>query len=417
MNLREQLRKALARVAELKAIEGRDYTDEELKEVKGLDENIKSLREQIESNEAARKALSSIASVEVPDEHDDDGESGAKSRGPVYVVREPGAPAEQKSLGESFVSSDAFKAFRKAHAGGVGEGTPVRIEAKGIGDRGDFFGTKATITTATGQVPPVRQPGYRSLLEPDLGTTLLDLISTGTTEASVIEYAQVIAETNGAGIVPEGDLKPLSDVTTALKDAKAYTYADGFDVTNQVLADDGALAAFMDSRIRTHVRDKVEDILLNGAGTATEPAGILATTGVQQQVFDTDVLTTLARSLEKAQKYTAPQAIVMHPTDAWNLRLLKNSNGDFYAGGPFSAAPFMPWGVPLALSYRITQGTALVGNFRSINFLEREPLNVLAFNQHKDYAQRNMVYVRAELRGMQLFYAPREVVVADLTAA
>ena len=39
-----------------------------------------------------------------------------------------------------------------------------------------------------------------------------------------------------------------------------------------------------------------------------------------------------------------------------------------------------------------------------------------AFNQHKDYAQRNMTYVRAESRGRQLFYAPREVVIADLTA-
>lgn len=414
MNLREQLRKALARVAELKAIDGRDYTDEELTEVKGLDEQIRSLREQIESNDAARKALSTIAAVEVPDENDD--EAGSKSSSSFVVVREPDAPVTQKSLGETFVGSDAFRAFRKAHPSGVDGGTPIRIDAKGIGERGDFFGTKATLTTATGQNGPVRQPGYRSLLEPDLGLTLLDLISTGTTEASVIEYAQVIAETNNAAIVPEGELKPLSDVTTALKDAKAHTYADGFDVTNQMLADDGALAAFMDSRIRTHVRDKVEDVLLNGAGTATVPAGILATTGVQQQAFDTDVLTTLARSLEKVQKYTAPQAIVMNPSDAWNLRLLKNSNGDFYAGGPFSAAPFMPWGVPLALSYRIAKGTALVGNFRSINFLEREPLNVLAFNQHKDYAQRNMLYVRAELRGMQMFYAPREVVVADLTA-
>ena len=63
-------------------------------------------------------------------------------------------------------------------------------------------------------------------------------------------------------------------------------------------------------------------------------------------------------------------------------------------------------------------GAALVGNFAgNVQFLQREPLSVLAFNQHKDYAQRNMVYVRAELRAMQLIYAPREIVVADLTAA
>ena len=75
-----------------------------------------------------------------------------------------------------------------------------------------------------------------------------------------------------------------------------------------------------------------------------------------------------------------------------------------------------PFGVRLIKSSKVAVGSALVGDFSSLHFLEREALQVLAFNQHKDYAQRNMTYVRAELRGLQLFYAPREVVVADLTA-
>ena len=43
------------------------------------------------------------------------------------------------------------------------------------------------------------------------------------------------------------------NVSTDKADAKAYTYADGFTVTNQTLADDGALVAFMEGRIRFHV--------------------------------------------------------------------------------------------------------------------------------------------------------------------
>ena len=83
-----------------------------------------------------------------------------------------------------------------------------------------------------------------------------------------------------------------------MAESKAYTYADGFDITNQTLADDGALAAFMESRIRQHVRGVIEDKLLNGTGAGTEPEGILTATGTLAQAFDTDVVTTLARSLE-----------------------------------------------------------------------------------------------------------------------
>ena len=173
----------------------------------------------------------------------------------------------------------------------------------------------------------------------------------------------------------------------------------------------------MEQRIRQHVRNKVEDVVINGDATANVK-GILTTTGVQAQAFDTDVLTTLARALAKVEAAQVdPQAIVMNPADVWALKLLKDANGQFFAGGPFSGQVGGPWGVSLVSSNRVAAGTALAGNFRSFQLLEREPLSVVAFNQHKDYAQRNMSYVRAELRAMQLFYAPREVVVATIKAA
>jgi HK97 family phage major capsid protein len=106
----------------------------------------------------------------------------------------------------------------------------------------------------------------------------------------------------------------------------------------------------------------------------------------------------------------------MNPTDVWNLRLLKGSDGHYLLGNPLQQGPVpTPWGARLVPSGRVAAGSALVGRFDSVHFLALDALSVLAFNQHKDYAQRNMVYVRAEQRGRQLFYAPREVVVAALT--
>lgn len=402
MNLKQQRAAALKAaqdIVEAAKAESRDLTDAEQTEVEAKTAEIAELDEKIEKAKKSADLIGRLASVKTVDD----------------------GPTEQHDpmggIGEGFVKSAAFKEFRKAHPSGVGSGTPLRIEVKELGHAADLgIGTKATITTATGQNGPTRQPGYRSELL-DEGLSFLDLITTGSTDASYIEYAQIVSETDNAAVVAEGELKPLSDVTTDLAEAKAFTYADGFDITNQTLADDGALAAYMEQRIRYHVRNVVVDQLLNGTGAGTAPQGILGTTGVQAQAFDTDVITTLARALAKVEAVQAdPQAIVMNPADVWTLRLHKN--GDVWGlGNPLQQGLTpTPFGVPVVSSTRVAAGTALVGNFKSVHFLEREPLSVVAFNQHKDYAQRNMVYVRAELRGLQLFYAPREVVVADLTA-
>ena len=385
------------------AAKGRDFTAEEVTQLEDLHAKAVDAKDAMERSKKATDMVNAMLGAKDTD-HDESG----NPKGDDHLTG---------SLAERFTKSASFKAFRKDRPEGSELSGSWNIKASGLGSAEDLgIGTKATITTATGQfVAEQRLPGYRSQLL-DEGLSFLDLITGGTTQASFIEYATIVAETNNAAIVAEGELKPLSDVTTGKAEAKAYTYADGFDVTNQTLADDGALVAFMDQRIRYHVRNAVVDKLINGSGTG-EPAGILNTTGVQQQAFVTDVLTTLGNALGKVEDVQVdPQAIVMNSKDIWALRFLKDAQGRYIFGGPSERGPISVWGVPVVKSNRVAQGTALAGNFRSLHFLEREALSVQLFNQHKDYAQRNMSYVRAELRGMQLFYSPRDVVVADLTA-
>ena len=381
--------------------ETRDLTTDELTAIEGHEAEIKELTEKIEAHEKSNDAVRRLASFEVKE----------PEQAPTF---------EGQGIGERFVKSQAMQNLRKSYSDQALRDTknPIHVEAKNLGGVADLgIGTKATIDSTTGQATPTRVPGYRSELL-DEPFSFLDLITTGSTNSSWLEYAQIVSETDNAAIVPEGELKPLSDFTTDKAEAKAHVYADGFDITNQVLADDGALAAFMESRVRWHVRNKVEDVIINGDATANVK-GILTTTGVQQQAFTTDVITTIAAALEKVEAVQAnATAIVMNPADAWKLSLTKESGVGYLLGNPLQQGlnP-TPFGVRLVKSNRVTAGSALIGNFSSVQFLEREPLSVVAFNQHRDYAQRNMSYVRAELRGMQLIYAPREIVVADLTAA
>ena len=371
---------------------------------------LKSQFEDLQTQKSnATKALDFLSVLggdpEVKSEYDDQPEQWrGKSAGP---------------LGLAISKSAEFAAFRKTHPSGTSNGTPVSLSAKNLGHIEDIgIGAKADLTTGTGQPRPERLPGYRSELLDD-PVTLLDLIATGTTTANAIEYARVISETNNAAIVPEGELKPLSDLTTDTADAKAHTFADGFVMTNQFLADEPTLAAFMEARLPIHLRAETEDRILNGVGGTDDVLGLMNTTGVQSQTFTEDPFVTLARAVEKVQTggRVQPQAYVLNPSDVWTIRLMRDNDGRFIAGGPFSAAPFAPWGVRIAESFRMPVGRFAVGNWKSISLLEREGLSVLAFNQHEDFARRNKVYVRAEFRAMVLNYAPREFVIGDLAAA
>ena len=409
MNLK-QLRAAALKAAQdiiaLAKTEERDLTEVEQTEVEAKFADIEELDTKIEAAEKSAGLVSRLTSIKEPAPVDAPGE------------QDKGAP---RGIGDAFIKSGAFKAFREAHPSGVGSGTNIRIEAKGIGSVRDLgIGQKADITTSTGQIAPAREPGYRNALAIDEPLTFLDLVTVGSTDVAYSEYAQVIAETNSAAVVLEGGLKPLSDVTTNTAESKAFTYADGFIVTNQTLADDGALVAFMQSRISQHVRGVIEQKLFSGTGAGTEPVGIMNTTGTLAQAFSVDVVTTIARALETFQANNGNadvQAIVMNPTDIWSLRLLKDANGNYQLGNPLQQGVVpTPFGVPLVPSNKIVAGSALVGRFDSVQYLELEPLNVVAFNQHENFAQLNKSYVRAESRGRQLFYMPREVVIADLTA-
>ena len=401
MNLKAQMEalqsdmKSLVEAA--KAAE-RDLTEDEAQQVEVKAEEFKALKAQWEKSNEAVSFVESMKGMHVEVE--------------VPVVK-------GLSLGERIVQSADFKAF--AEKGTHLDGAGIMLKAHNVASAVEVIGRKANITTSVGQVPVVQEPGYRDYTPSEEGFTFLDLITVGSTNVPYSEYAQIVSVNDNADVVAEGELKPESDLTTAKVASNPFVYADGFTITNQTLADDGALAAFMEGRVRRHLRGAIERYALNGTGVGNEPRGIMNTTGTLAQAFDEDIIVTLARALERFQRANenlSPQAIVMNHKDVWKLRLEKDVDGKYLFGNPFSQGPIpTPWGVPLVPTTKVEEGTALVGRFDSFNWLELEPVTVQAFNQHKDYAQRNLVYIRAETRGRQLFYSPRELVVATIAGA
>lgn len=326
--------------------------------------------------------------------------------------------ATPRTYGQRFVKSQAMRDHREAHPLGV-SGKPVMIKG---GTLGSFVakaeGDPAPIDTSLpGAIQYVRQPGILDLTYPK-PLTLLDVITRGTTASAYVEYRQLVARTNNAATVAEGGLKPLSGLTTAVAQAAAHVVADGMKVTNQELEDDGIIASLIDSVITRNVWELIEDKILNGTGS-NDLQGILNTTGVLQQPFEVDAVTTVRKAFTTLRKASGARVagVLMHPDDDEALDLLKDANDRHYGGGPFGSGPSTIWGRPRIVTEKIPVGLAIAGDFSTINLLERSGLSIEAFNQNEDDARHNLTYVRAEVREMLLIREPAKLAVIDLTSA
>lgn len=429
--LREKYQKAVTRLAEIASganAEGREFSPDELAEVDQLSAEADDLDTQIKAADAAQATIARLTAGQPSG-----GKGGDRPTPVIDSVVDRQEQADAGTFGDAYVQSEAYKAFRQAHPSGFGQGTPINIQPVKAGGLRTFVrgfkaarrGAKADpapLQVGLGHVQNVRLPTVDLTTPPPLA--LLDLIDTsGTIGGPSFEYLQITAVTRGAAIVPDEILpadttvKPMSGLSTNLATAKVYTYADGYTVTNQMLADAPALATYLNGQLGYNINAVIEDMVLNGTGSDGEPFGIMHTTGVQAQAFATDMVTTLRKAITKLTKIGAPiTAVAVSPEDDETFDLMKDADGRYLSQGPWSSGPGTVWGRTRVVSQAIPQGTAILGNWRTVSLMDREGLSILAFNQHADYARRNLTYVRGELRAAQAIWKPAELCIADLAA-
>ncbi|MFE5159647.1 phage major capsid protein [Streptomyces sp. NPDC056697] len=421
MTLRERLKALLDEAAAISAKaaeENRDFTEDEVTRINEIKTEADEVETKVKAADAAQAAAAEMA-----------GKTSSPPRPGAMQVKDRQEETDAASFGARFVKSGLYAEFRKQHPTGLGQGSAVDIGRVKVGSMADWLAqrkaTAAPLQVALGHVEPIRMPMVDQVDRDNL--TILDLVSRGQADGA-FEYLQVTSVTRNAAVVPDeilpGDatVKPTSTIQTELADAKPYTYADGYDVTNALLSDAPALATYMNNELEYSLDSVIEDKLLNGTGTSGEPKGILHTTGVQELTY-TPGTTAMAqvKAIRKAitKITTLPggnvTAVLMSPEDdeAWDL--LQDTTDRFMGQGPFGQGPSTSWGRARALSQRLAPGTVILGDWRQVALLDVEGLSILAFNQHKDYAQRNLVYVRAELRAEQVIWKPNRLIVVKPT--
>lgn len=370
----------------------RDLTDAEVADLEKDADRITELKALIERGE---KNAALMARFDAP-------------AGTETVTPGDDAP-KAKSLGEHFVKSGAQAEFQK----GQGQRTASATEFKAA--------TDTNVVDGNGKVQ------YGGVVDTPLRRlTIANLLGSGTmSNTSLTYWVQGAVEGSPAAVAEEG-LKPqihfnFSPVTEALSKIAVIT-----KISDEAMADTDYLVSVINSQLVGRLQVVEEDQILNGSGSAPNLRGILNRTGLQtyatsagadeDEVFDAIFHAVTMVSTGDAQE--SADGIVINPADYEKLRLSKDGEGRYRAGGPFEGGNPGLWGVRTVVTPAIAQGTVLVGAFGTAAQLFRKGgIQVDATNSNEDDFKYNRVALRAEERILLAVYRPAAFVELTLTPA
>lgn len=375
------------------------------------DENIKQLRELNKECDELSAAIEKLKVVE-----------SAKSvyRNSELLLAQPANKHvyefnQPNSLYQRLAKNDTFKAWADSVHSQFMNLEPVLIEDSIKSIISQAVADSAGELTVPFQTGVIDNPFARPLY-------VRDFIGSGATDSNSVEFVRVTEFTdNTDGVAQATDIgdtsgsKPSSNIKFDRVNEPIKTIANTVTTTTNALADAGQLETLINQMLGFGLARAIDDQIINGGGGA-DLTGVLNTAGIQTIAFDTDILVTsmkaqTAVSLEfdDGGGGTQATAYFINPIDWQKFTLFKDGEGRYYWGGPGAVGAKTLWSLPVVVSNAVPAGTGLVGDWTKVIYYDRGQTSIRAFEQHADYARRNMVLFRAETRGALAVIRPKAI--------
>lgn len=236
---------------------------------------------------------------------------------------------------------------------------------------------------------------------------ILDLLTRVPVTSTSVDFVRITSFTNNAAptapstTTSSGPLKPESAIVYEQVNAPVRIIPHWIPVINQMLSDAPALRAQIDDFLRDGITEEVEDQCIAGDGQGQNFTGVINTTGVLSQTFDTDLIKTVrkARTLIRTQgKRVIPNAVGMSPSTWEAVDLMQDGEQRYYFGGPFIMGLPRMWGLAVIESEAFPDATGVVGNWKEALLFDRESITIRISESHSDFFVRNISVVLAEAR-------------------
>lgn len=219
------------------------------------------------------------------------------------------------------------------------------------------------------------------------GSTLVYLVD------GAIEGAP--AATNEGAEKPQVHFADPTPVTVSLSKIACH-----IKESDEYISDYAFLASAINGRLLYHLGLVEQNTLVSA---------LSGTSGIQSDTTSWDsssTITEVADLILKAamdvqdQSGFAADAIVLNPTDWYNLRVAKDGESRYYGGGMFGAqnVPNL-WGIPVCVTSAVSAGTIFVGAFKTCgSVVTNGGVRVETTNSDQDDFVKNLMTIRAEER-------------------
>jgi len=322
--------------SKVKSLQG--DTQAKLEAIKTMSNELDALHkefEQVRQISDIRKKADELAGIKVGD---------------IDVRSKPGDETKKtKSLGELFVESEAYK----------------RKGATALAD----INLKTTMSRSAGWDPEaIRIP--RVELYPLRKLSVLDLYPQYTTDRDTIKYMKEITHTNNAAETAEAAVYGEAAVALIETSDEVEKVGVWLPVTDEQLEDVAGIAQFVNNRLTYMLYNRIDYQLLRGSGTTPSLWGATQLSSIQTQAKSTDPIPdaifkamTKVRGTAAGTGFAEPSAVILHPNDWEDIRLLRTADGIYIFGNPSDPGPERIWGVPVIVTSAEAENTGLVGDF------------------------------------------------------
>lgn len=402
-------------IIDMAAQESRQRTDEENADIAELTKSLEVLKankRELEDQLATEEEIDRLAN--------EMGDGGME----VKSIDSISFPKVEITPGEAFVQSEGFKRLQhEVKSGGRASSGAFDLATKGTLGIGAGSGGTALAGPVPEVVPGVVDKLFQQVRVPQL-------ILSGQTSSSSLRYVVEGTATSGAAGVAEAGAKPQSTLGFTTSDEPVRKIATSIKVSDEMLEDAAQVRSYIDGRLRLFVEIEQERQVILGAGTneliGIKPSG--NTRGINIYAGGTaagDKAVQLFKALngQRGSALLEPEWIVLNPSDYQDLRLLTDTAGQFFGGGPFqgpygngtnlgalsgqvSGATDYIWNLPVVVTTATGAGTALIGTRSAAQLFSRGGLTVEATNSHDTDFLYNLVTIRAEVRQALAVYRP-----------
>jgi HK97 family phage major capsid protein len=309
--------------------------------------------------------------------------------------------APELSAGAEFVKSEQFKQLV------AGQTQRARFEVKN------------TVTSGSTTVFPQQNPAV--IRGNFLPLTIRELFRSIPVTSNMVNSLRESAFTNRAAEVSQGAAKAESDATFEQYNVPITTVAHFIKVSNQLLADSPAIIAYIDTRARDGLAQRIDAQLLNGNGTSPNLSGLTDSGNFTAYTATSgDLLVDAINRAKYALWATGnmPDVVIVNPADWGAMERTREGagTGQYLYGTPGSMAGENPFGLRIVLSNNMAAGKFLVGAIDASSVLyTRQGATVELGYVNADFTN-NLVTIRVEERLGLGVERPSAILYGDFTA-